>query len=324
MYKKKRIVLSIFIGFIINLAEAQQDPQYTQYMFNTASINPAYLGSKENLNIMMLHRSQWVGFEGAPITKIIALSAPVDYYRKIGLGFSVVNDVIGITKETYFNIDFSYNIPFGEYSKLSFGLKTVGHYLDVDYQSLSPFHLNDVNFQGQINDKFSPNIGAGVYYNTDKFYVGLSVPNLLETTFFDKTVTDGENVSSSSLIEERMHFYWIGGYVFDINDYMRFKPTILTKLVVGAPLQLDVSGNFLLYNKFSLGLAYRWGVSLSAMVGFRVSKPFMVGFAYDRETTALGNSQFNDGSFEIILRYHLPERCCGYKRGNRRLIPRFF
>nr|WP_321411298.1 type IX secretion system membrane protein PorP/SprF [uncultured Allomuricauda sp.] len=320
MRENKNVILVMFFCFAISSVKAQQEAQYTQYMYNTSSINPAYIGSKENLNITALHRSQWVGLEGAPKTQTLAISAPIDYDKRLSLGLSVINDVAGITDETYFNIDFSYNIPFGEYAKLSFGLKAVGHLLNVDFQKLSIFDGNDVNFQENISNEFTPNIGTGVYYNTDKFYVGLSVPNLLETSFFNKTDTNEGNADSLSILRDRMHFYWITGYVFDLNDYVKFKPAVLTKLVVGAPLQVDISGNFLLYDKLSLGVAYRWSASVSALVGFRVFQPLMVGFAYDRETTALGNTKFNDGSFEVVLRYQLPEKIFG----KRRLTPRFF
>jgi type IX secretion system PorP/SprF family membrane protein len=317
---KKICVVCVVI--IVNVIQAQQDPQYTQYMHNTATVNPAYLGSQENLSIVGLVRSQWIGLEGAPKTQTISFSSPIDYYKRLALGFSITNDAIGITSETYFNIDFSYNIPFGEYRTLSFGLKAVGHLLDVDFRKLSIFDVNESNFIGNINNRFSPNVGTGVYYNTDKFYVGASIPYLLDTRFYDKTISlDSDDLSTSTFLrKERLHFYLMGGYVFDLNDYIRFKPAFLTKVVTGAPLQADLSANFLINNKFTLGMAYRWSAAVSAMTAFRISDKFMIGFAYDRETTALGNTQFNDGSFEFLLKYHLPEGCCG----RRRLIPRFF
>jgi type IX secretion system PorP/SprF family membrane protein len=320
MNKVTKISL-VFLLILVNLIHGQQDPQYTQYMHNTATINPAYLGSQENLSVVGLVRSQWIGLEGAPKTQTLSFSSPIDYYKRMGLGFSITNDAVGITSETYFNIDYSYNIPFGEYSTLSFGLKAVGHLLNVDFQKLSIFDVNETDFLGRINNKFSPNIGLGVYYNTDRYYLGVSVPYLLDTKFYDKTISlDGDLSSTSFLRKERIHFYWIGGYVFDINDNVRFKPAILTKLVSGAPLQVDASANFLINNRFTLGVAYRWSAALSAMSAIRISDKFLIGFAYDWETTALGNTEFNDGSIEIVLKYHLPEGCCG----RRRLIPRFF
>ena len=314
-------IIVVFFALILNLIQAQQDPQYTQYIHNTASVNPAYLGSLESLSVVGLFRSQWVGLEGAPKTQTISVSTPIDYYKRMALGLSITNDAIGITSETYFNIDFSYNIPFGDYNTLSFGLKAVGHLLDVNFQKLSIFDVNETNFQGNINNRFSPNVGMGVYYNTDKFYLGVSIPYLLDTRFYDKTVAlEGDLSETTFLRKERIHLYWMGGYVFDINDYVKFKPALLTKVVLGAPLQVDVSANFLINNRFTLGAAYRWSAAVSAMTAFRISDKLMLGFAYDRETTALGSTQFNDGSFELVLKYHLPEGCCG----RRRLIPRFF
>ena len=320
MKRINKIIIMVFV-LIISGVQAQQDPQYTQYIHNTAIVNPAYLGSQESLNIVGLFRTQWVGLEGAPKTQTLSVSSPIDYYKRMSLGLSVTKDEIGITSETYFNVDFSYSIPFGEYDTLSFGLKAVGHLLDINFQELSIFDVNETNFQGSINNKFSPNVGLGLYYNSNKYYLGVSVPYLLDTKFYDKTVSLDEDLSSTSYLrKERIHFYWIGGYVFDINDSLKFKPAVLTKVVLGAPLQVDVSANFLINDKFTLGMGYRWSAALSAMAAFRISDKFMIGFAYDRETTELGKTEFNDGSFELVLKYHLPEGRYGIKR----LIPRFF
>ncbi len=153
----------------------------------------------------------------------------------------------------------------------------------------------DPTLQQDIDNKFSPNIGAGVYYHTDHFYAGFSVPRMLETTHFEK--------SSLSTASENMNFYLITGYVYDMNPFWKFKPALLTKVVRGAPLQLDLSANFMYNEKLILGAAYRWDAAVSAMVGFQVSPEFLIGLAYDREITELGQATFNDGSFEVILRY---------------------
>jgi type IX secretion system PorP/SprF family membrane protein len=274
--------------FQIGFCYAQQDPQYTQYIHNTAAVNPAYIGSLENLNVVGLHRSQWVGLKGAPETQTLSLSIPMDYYKRMALGLSVTNDAIGITNETYFNIDYAYNLPLGNYKTLSFGLKAIGHLLNVNFQDLSIFDVNELDFQGSINDRFSPNIGIGTYYYTEKYYVGLSVPYLLETRFYDRSADfDDAESTSAFLRKERIHFYAIGGYVFDLNYNVRFKPAVLSKIVLGAPLQVDLSANFLFHEKFTLGLAYRWSAALSAMAGFQISDRFMLGFAYDREALNL-------------------------------------
>lgn len=309
MKKYSLIALFIFAGMFS--LSAQQDAQYTQYMYNTISVNPAYAGSRGMLSVAALHRSQWVGLDGAPTTQTLNIQSPVS--KRVGLGLSIVNDEIGngTNQDTYFDAAFSYTIPTSNTGKLSFGLKAGGHLLDVDFTKLRNFSA-ETNLPN-IDRKFSPNFGAGVYYHTDKFYAGLSVPNFLETEHFDTS----EN-GSSFLAEERMNFYLISGYVFDLNQDWKFKPAGLLKAVEGAPLQVDVSANFLYNNKLSLGAAYRWDAAISALFGYQLTDQFLIGLAYDKETTELGNTTFNDGSFEVFLRYEFLNR---YKKV---LTPRFF
>ncbi|WP_299439593.1 type IX secretion system membrane protein PorP/SprF [uncultured Aquimarina sp.] len=316
-------LLTIFMlaafGLISNCAIAQQDAQYTQYMYNTISVNPAYAGSRGVMSIMGLHRSQWVGLDGAPRTQTLTLNTPIGDNNRVGLGLSIVNDEIGPTDETYFDIDFSYTIPTSDTGKLSFGIKAGGHLLNVDFDKLSQFETGDPLFSnGNIDNKFSPNVGAGIYYHTDKFYVGLSAPNLLETDHFDEEASIDSNGNSSFIAEERINYYLIAGHVFDLSDTVKFKPAVLSKLVFGAPLQVDISANFLLYDKLTFGVGYRWSAAFSAMAGFQVSDSLMIGFAYDKESTELGRTQFNDGSYEVMLRFEL------FRKYNRMLTPRFF
>ncbi|SIS49363.1 type IX secretion system membrane protein, PorP/SprF family [Zobellia uliginosa] len=310
MKKIEIIFLSLFTGLVS--VYGQQDAQYTQYMYNTISVNPAYAGSRGVFSIAALHRSQWVGLDGAPTTQTLNFHTPVS--NKVGLGLSVVNDEIGngTNQDTYVDAAFSYTVKTSDEGKLSFGLKAGGHLLSVDFSKLRNYGAES-NLPN-IDNKFSPNIGAGVYYHTDHFYAGLSVPNFLQTEHFDNSNTD----SSSFLAEERMNLYFITGYVFDVNQRWKFKPAALVKAVKGAPLQIDLSANFLFNDKFSLGAAYRWDAALSALFGFQLSDQFMVGVAYDREVTDLGATRFNDGSFEIFLRYEFLNR---YKRV---ITPRFF
>lgn len=298
--------------------KAQQDSQYTQYMYNTISVNPAYAGSRGVMSITGLHRSQWVGLDGAPRTQTLAMNTPIGLKNQMGLGISIVNDEIGPTSETYFDIDFSYTIPTSDRGKLSFGLKAGGHLLNVDFQKLTKYDINDPNFENDIDNKFSPNVGVGLYYHTHRFYLGLSAPNILETDHFKESATIGSNDSSTFIAEERINYYLITGYTFDLSTEVKFKPALLTKLVFGAPLQVDVSANFLLYERLTLGAAYRWSAAWSAMVGFQLSDSMMIGFSYDRETTELGKAQFNDGSYEVMLRFEL------FRKYNRMLTPRFF
>jgi type IX secretion system PorP/SprF family membrane protein len=231
----------------------------------------------------------------------------------LGVGLSIVNDRIGngTNQDTYFDAVVSYTVPTSRVGKLSFGVKAGGHALNIDFNQLQNYN-NEAGTIGlsNIDKKFSPNFGAGIYYHTDKFYLGLSVPNFLKTEHFDN--------STATLAEERMNFYAITGYVFDLNQRLKFKPAVLVKAVSGAPLQVDASANFMINNKFTLGAAYRWDAALSAMFGFQITDQFLLGLAYDKETTELGNTSFNDGSFEILLRYEFR------KKYNNIIAPRFF
>lgn len=298
MLPKNRIFKTLLVTLLMvsGSVVAQQDAQYTQYMYNTVSVNPAYAGSRGHLSIAGLYRAQWVGLEGAPETQTLNLHTPIGY-RGAGIGLSFVNDLIGPTSETYFDVDLSYTIQTSLEARLSFGLKASAHLLDVRFSELNQNSGTgpDPTLQQNIDNRFSPNVGAGVYYHTQKFYAGLSVPRFLETTHFEE--------SSLSTAKEQMNFYFITGYVWDLNPFLKFKPTILTKVVQGAPLQVDVSANFLFNEKFVVGAGYRWDAAFSGLVGFNISDEFMIGLAYDREITALGATSFNDGSFEIILRY---------------------
>ncbi len=312
----KKIVGIVFIAWIMGsfTAQAQQDPQYTQYMYNTVAINPAYAGNRGVTSIVGLHRSQWVGLEGAPRTQSLSIHSPVGE-GKVGLGLSIVNDGLGPAEETYIGIDFSYTVDMSDTGKLSFGLKGGGHILDVDFTKLNLLNPNDPRFAQNIDNKFSPIIGAGVYYHTNNFYVGLSAPNLLQTDHFDES---NNSNATSFIAEERIHYYGILGYTFDLSENLKFKPSTLIKAVAGAPLQVDLTANALLYEKMHVGVAYRWSAAMSAMVGFQVSDSMLIGLAYDRESTDLGDVLYNDGSFEVFLRFEL------FNQYDRMLTPRFF
>jgi len=301
------IICSVF--FSID-TEAQQDAQYTQYMYNTLGINPAYAGSRETFSALLLHRSQWVGLDGAPDTQTLNLHSPIGASNKVGLGLSIVNDNIGPTHETYFDVAFSYTVNTSEVGKLSFGIKGGGHLLDVNYDELSQFNGGDALLQNNIENKFSPNVGIGVYYHSNnQWYLGVSAPNLLETQHFDE--------SALSVAKERINYYLIGGYVFDLNSDLKFKPSFLLKAVQGSPLQADISFNGLVKEKFTLGLAYRWSAALSGLLGYQISDGLMLGVAYDRETTDLGKTKFEQGSYELFLRYEIFD-------SPKILSPRFF
>lgn len=285
---------------------AQQDAQYTQYMYNTININPAYAGSRGVMSFFGLHRTQWVGLDGAPVTNAFSMNTPIEF-TNLGLGLSFVNDRIGPTTENTISADVSYSVQTSENYKLSFGVKATGNLFNLDVTRLTYQNPNDPLLQN-LNNNFSMNVGAGVYFHSDKSYVGLSVPNFFETKRYDD--------NDVAVYKERMNFYLIGGYVFDLSPNLKFKPAFLSKVVEGAPFQLDVSGNFLIQEKLTLGAAWRWGAAMSAMVGFQITDGLFAGYAYDLETTRLAN--YNSGSHEIFLRFEL------FRRDDRIVSPRFF
>lgn len=308
--RAKLLLLLLFLsGFELY---AQQDSQFTQYMYNTINVNPAYAGSRGVMSIFGLYRNQWVGLDGAPVTSTASLNTPIGN-SNVGLGLSFISDKIGPSDETSISTDISYSIPTSDKFKLSFGLKATANLLNIDFTKLNIYNPADPRFQNNVDNKFSPNIGAGIYFHSNKSYLGLSVPNFLETKHFDESSNSN---SASFVAKERMHYYFIGGHVFDLGPSIQFKPAFLTKMVQGAPLQVDVSANFLFNEKFTLGAAYRWSAAMSAMVGFQVNQNWFIGYAYDMETTKLAD--YNSGSHEIFLRYEL------FNNFDRVVSPRFF
>ena len=285
---------------------SQQDAQYTQYMYNTINVNPAYAGSRGVLSVFGLHRTQWVGLDGAPTTNAFSINSPINN-SNLGIGLSFVNDRIGPTVENTISADLSYTIKTSESYKLSFGIKGTANLFNLDVNKLKIQNQGDPLLQN-LNNNFSPNVGAGVYFHSDKSYLGLSIPNFFQTKRYDD--------NDIAVYKERMNLYLIGGYVFDLSSDLKFKPAFLGKVVEGAPLQLDLSGNFLINEKFVLGAAWRWSAAVSAMAGFQVSDGLYIGYGYDMETTKLAN--YNSGSHEIFLRFEL------FKRQDRIVSPRFF
>jgi type IX secretion system PorP/SprF family membrane protein len=284
---------------------SQQDSQYTQYMYNTPLVNPAYAGSRETITAFLLHRNQWVGLDGAPVTNNFSINMPVGD-SNFGVGLNFVNDEIGPVAENQISVDLAYFIQISENYKLSLGLKGTGNLFQLDVNKLRIYDPDDPQFQN-MNTEFSPNVGAGLYLFSDKTYFGLSVPNFFESYRY--------NDNNIEITKEKMHFYFIAGHVFTLSDNIDFKPAVLSKIVEGAPLQADITANFLFFDKLTLGAAYRWDASVSALAGFQISDSWFIGYGYDLETTKLAN--YNSGSHEIFLRYEFFNR-------SRVSAPRFF
>ncbi len=302
----KKIVYSLLLLVSVSVM-AQQEPQYTQYMYNPSVINPAYAGSLGYGSLFSLYRTQWIGLEGAPKTLNLSYHQPLEN-TNLGLGGNIVHDEIGPSTTTNLGIDVSYTIRFENESRLAFGIKAGGQLLNIDYTKLNHYNPSDVSFRNNIANQFSPNIGVGLFYYNENSYLGLSVPMLLETKSYDEF--------AYSDVNRRQHFYLAGGKVFDLAYNLKFKPAFVAKMVAGAPLQVDLTGNFLINDKFTVGLAYRWSAALSALVGFKVSDRLAIGYGYDRETTRLAN--FNSGSHELFLQFDL------FKINQHIETPRFF
>ena len=302
----KKIVYSLL--FLMSLSVvAQQEPQYTQYMYNPSVINPGYAGSLGYGSLFSLYRTQWIGLEGAPKTLNLSYHQPLEN-TNLGLGGNIVHDEIGPSTTSNLSIDVSYTIAFANESRLAFGIKAGGQLLNIDYTKLNHYNPSDVSFKNNISNQFSPNIGVGLFYYNDNSYLGLSVPMLLETKMYDEF--------AYSDVNRRQHYYLTAGKVFDLSYNVKFKPAFVAKMVAGAPLQVDLTGNFLINEKFTLGMAYRWSAAVSALVGFKVSDRLSIGYGYDRETTRLAN--FNSGSHELFLQFDL------FKINQRIETPRFF
>lgn len=308
--KTKLIILVLILA--ISTSYGQQDAQFTQYMYNTINVNPAYAGSRDVMSIFALHRTQWVGLDGAPTTNTVSINTPING-SNVGLGLSIINDKIGPSDENDVSVDFSYTIHASDTYKLSFGLKATANLLNIDFMKLNQYYPGDHAFEANIDNKFSPNIGVGLYLHSDNSYIGISAPKMLETKHFDKYAAIG---ATSYVAKEVIHYYFIAGHVFDLDTSVKFKPSVLVKMVQGVPLQVDLSGNFLINDKFTAGIAYRWNAAMSALVGFQANDSWFIGYGYDMETTKLAN--YNSGTHEIFLRYEL------FNKYDKMISPRFF
>lgn len=303
----KSFLKLIIIVFSVTTMYSQQDAQYTQYMYNMTVLNPAYAGSQGTLSLGFLGRSQWVGIDGAPKTFTASINAPIR--KNVGLGFSVIADNIGPLKEQSVYADFSYTIPLSENSNLAFGVKGGVTFLNADLQLLDlGDDVIDEAF-GEKIDRTSPNFGAGLYYYTDRFYLGLSMPNALKTLHFNK-----ENGYIYEAVEE-MHYFLSAGYVFDVSNTVKLKPSTMIKAVKGAPVSIDLSANALINEKIEFGVSWRLDDSVSGIFNIRISPSARIGYAYDYITSNLG--EFSSGSHEVLLLFNISN-----SRGG--LSPRFF
>lgn len=288
-----KYIMLIIIVLGGKMLQAQQQPQYTQYMYNTTVINPAYSGTNGRLEASLLHRSQWGGIEGAPTTQSLAINGKVG--ERVGLGLNAMNDKVGPSNEVAVNGVFSYHLITGQNTRLSLGINVGFDVINIDWSKGRYYDNQDVVFNENINE-VRPLFGAGAFYYGEKWYVGVSAPNLLQNNSYDP--------QEEVMFQRMIHYYFTGGYVFDLSHQLKFKPAILATVVRGAPISFDISANFLIIEKFTLGAAYRINDAFSALFGIQLGRNFFVGYAYDHSVTDI--RKYNDGSHEIILKYFLP------------------
>ncbi len=291
--KITKALLFAISGVLFSLnTYGQQDAQYSQYMFNTLSVNSAYAGTKDYLNIILLTRNQWVGFDGAPKTLSLTVHAPIKK-EKLGLGFSYVRDKIGPLKVDNIYLDIAYRIRLHEGGYLSIGVKAGLDVRKNELTSLNPLDGQDPAYYQDVLSKVTPNFGAGLFYYTDKYYIGFSTPKLSETSL---SINDNPNLSENNLAR---HYFIIAGYIWDINDKIKFKPSLFVKLVKGAPASFDLTCSFMFRERFVTGVGYRFGDSFGIMAQVKVYKRIWVGYAFDYTTSKLG--RYNSGTHEIMV-----------------------
>ncbi|MFS4416529.1 type IX secretion system membrane protein PorP/SprF [Maribacter sp. 2307ULW6-5] len=286
------LVLAVFLGWAPG-AHGQKEPQYTQYMYNIGSFNPAYVGTVETAEIIGLYRAQWIDIEGAPRT--IRAGANLPFKNEVmGLGINVVSDNLGPVSQTYADVSYSYQVNLTDATKLSFGMDAGGSFLNVDFSKGTfenpgePLNLDRIN-------RFYATIGAGAFLYGDNWYLGASIPNFLTEGVYNDEV--------ASVIEEKIQFNFIGGYVFNLSDDLLFKPAFLINTLSGAALNSNLSANFLISDVVTAGVSYRLDNAISGLAGIQISSGIYVGYSYDYNTNLLG--EFNNGSHEIILKFYL-------------------
>ena len=285
------VVLLLLAGLT---SVAQREPQYTQYMYNIGSFNPAYVGTVESPEIAALYRSQWIDVPGAPRTLRLGANIPLAN-EKMGLGFNVVNDALGPTTQTFIDVSYSYQVVLSEEAWLSFGVNAGGSLLNLDFSKGNFQNPGEPLITGQDLSDFYPTIGAGAFMYSTDWYLGISVPNFLTDGIFNDevaTVVDGKN-----------QYNFIGGYVFELSDRTKFKPAFLINYTDGLPVNVNLSANFLFLDAFTLGAAYRIDNAVSGLAGFQISPGLFLGYSYDYNTNGLG--EFSGGSHEAILKFYL-------------------
>jgi type IX secretion system PorP/SprF family membrane protein len=292
-----KINLLIFLQLFMLTVTAQQAPMYTNYMHNMLALNPAYAGSRNALSLTALHRSQWVRFADAPSTQTINVHSPITA-KHIGLGLSLMNDRIGVVNNTSAFVSFAYKIQINKQSRLALGLSGGVNLIQANLSSLALDQQNDPAFQANLKNKALGNFGFGMHYSNQHYYIGLSVPNLVQNNYEQNSISNGSAITGV----ERRHYFLNAGAWINLGHNWIFKPSTLVKMTEAAPIQLDVTAAFMLSEQFNMGLMYRTGDAIGALIGMQIKPQIYLGYAYD---WSFGNRTFtyNSGSHEVVLRY---------------------
>lgn len=298
--KNYRLIWLIFIFLLVGLTlDAQQDPMYSHYMYNTLVVNPAYAGSRDALTITALHRSQWVDFKGAPVTQTITAHTPLRNER-IGLGLSVLNDKIGPSNNTAVFAYYAFIMKLNEKSKLALGLSAGLNIYQARLNTLLLDQQADPSFLTNIKNHITPNFGFGAYYSRERFYAGISVPYLLQNSNADINQYGG----NITIEKEQRHYFFIAGALIPISDNVSFKPTTFIKVTAAAPIEADITASFILMKKLLVGVMYRTGDAIGGLAGYDITEQFHFGYSYDW-SFGLKTNIYNKGSHELILRYDI-------------------
>ena len=295
--KTLKIAIVLILASGCGTVQAQQEPMYTHYMYNTLVINPGYTGSRDALSVTALYRSQWVSYKGAPIVQTLTLHAPLKN-EHLGLGLSVTNDKIGPTNNTAVFADFAYIMKLNTKSKLALGLSAGVNIFQADLNSLQLNQQADPSFQNNISNKINPNFGFGAYYSRERFYAGVSIPNMIQNNYIVVNLPNGTTWAG----KEQRHYYFIAGTMIKLTDKLDFKPTTFVKVTPAAPIQADVTASFVIMKKLLLGAMYRTGDAFGGLIGLDVTSQFHVGYSFDW-SYGVRTFKYNQGSHEIVLRY---------------------
>lgn len=307
---KKLTILFLFIAGFAMESQAQQDPLYTQYMFNQLVLNPAYAGSKDRLAAMLLYRTQWVGFEGAPKTTTFSIHTPF-LKQHMAVGATFVNDEIGIANNLYFTGYYAYRLKLNENTRLSLGMSAEIKRQQMSWSQANPLFDIDPTIPVGDPSRTLPNFGAGVYMDNDKYYLGFTVPRIIENKL---DFTNGIGTIQSSAQQQR-HFYLMGGFIMDVSKDVKFKPAALVKYTPNAPLEFDLNVSALFAERLWLGMTFRTGDSFDVIAQFVLDR-MRIGYAYDYSLTKL--QQFNSGSHEVMISIEIDKRSKGVHH------PRYF